>query len=122
MERIEQKKQRRLRRRKRVRKRVYGTAECPRLTIFRSLKNIYAQLVDDDTGCTIAEASTRGKEFKGSIPYGGNVAAAAKIGELIGQRALAKGVAKVAFDRNGYRYHGRVKALAQAARKAGLKI
>lgn len=122
MERFEQKKQRRMRRKKRVRKGVYGTAECPRLTVFRSLKNIHAQLVDDDAGCTIAEASTKGKEFKGSIPYGGNVAAAGKIGELIGQRALAKGITCAAFDRNGYKFHGRVKALAEAARKAGLTI
>jgi len=111
---------RRERRKKRVRKHIYGTAETPRLTVFRSLKHIYAQLVDDDQGRTLVEASTRSPEFQGT--YGGNKAAAAKVGKLLGERALAKGISRAAFDRNGFRFHGRVKALADAAREAGMKI
>lgn len=113
---------RRMRRKLRVRKKVFGTAECPRLTVFRSLKNIYAQLVDDAAGRTLAEASTESKELRGSVKYGGNVAAATVVGKLLAERAQAKGISQAAFDRNGYRYHGRVKALAEAARKSGLKF
>jgi large subunit ribosomal protein L18 len=122
MSRIPIKIERRLRRKKRVRKDVFGTSECPRLTVFRSLKNIYAQLVDDAAGQTLAEASTCSKEVQGSVGYGGNVAAAKVVGKTLAERAAAKGIAKVAFDRNGYRFHGRVKALADAAREGGLKF
>lgn len=111
---------RRERRKKRVRKHIYGTAEMPRLTVFRSLKHIYAQLIDDDKGHTVVEVSTRSPELKDG--YGGNKAAATKVGKLLGEKALAKGIARAAFDRNGFRFHGRVKALADAAREAGLKI
>lgn len=111
---------RRTRRKKRVRKKIYGTAETPRLSVFRSLKHIYAQLIDDDTGQTMVEASTRSGELKDS--YGGNKAAAAQVGKLLGEKAKAKGIEVIAFDRNGFRYHGRVKALADAAREAGLKF
>jgi len=122
MDRIEQKKQRRIRRKQRVRKGLYGTAQCPRLSVSRSLKHIYAQLIDDVAGHTLLEASTVSGELRGSMGFGGNVAAAAKVGEALGQRALAKGITRAAFDRNGYKYHGRVKALAEGARKAGLRI
>ena len=108
------------RRKCRVRKRVSGTAECPRLTIRRSLTHIYAQVVDDDRGITICEASSRSKDLRGSIKYGGNVAAAEAVGSALAERAKAKGIETVRFDRNGYKYHGRVKGLADAARKGGL--
>lgn len=116
------KKQRRVRRKKRVRKKVFGTADRPRLTVSRSLKNIYAQLIDDDAGRTLAEASTATKDLRGSVGYGGNVTAATAVGKLLAERALANGVKRATFDRNGYRFHGRVKALTEAAREAGLKI
>ncbi len=119
---IEVKVQRRARRKQRVRKRVYGTAERPRMSVFRSLKNIYAQLIDDDAGCTLVEASTKSKDLAGTIGYGGNKTAAAAVGKLLGERALAKGLKTATVDRNGYRYHGRIKALVEAAREAGLKI
>ncbi len=120
MERTKLKLVRRERRKKRVRKHIYGTAEAPRLTVFRSLKHIYAQLVDDDKGQTLVAASTQSPELKDS--YGGNKAAAAKVGKLLGEKALAKGISRAAFDRNGFRFHGRLKALADAAREAGLKM
>lgn len=111
---------RRQRRKKRVRKHIHGTAEVPRLTVFRSLKHMYAQLIDDDAGRTVAQASTQSPELKGT--YGGNKAAAEKVGKLLGEQALAKGISQAAFDRNGFRFHGRVKALADAVREAGMKI
>ena len=119
---VNQKTKRRLRRKRRVRKKIYGTPDRPRLTIFRSLKHIYAQIIDDTTGTTMAEASTLSKELEGSGVYGGNMSAAAQVGKLLGERALAKDLKQVAFDRNGYKYHGRVKALAESARKVGLKM
>jgi large subunit ribosomal protein L18 len=117
-----QKLERRERRKARIRKRVYGTPELPRLTVFRSLKNIYAQLIDDAAGVTLVEASTRSKELQGELKYGGNRVAATLVGKLLGQRASAKGISRAAFDRNGYKFHGRVKALAEAARDAGLRV
>jgi large subunit ribosomal protein L18 len=105
------------RRHRRVRKKVQGTAERPRLAVFRSSKHIVAQVIDDDAGVTLAAASTHEKDFDG---YGGNSDAAARIGALAAERAKAAGVSKVVFDRGGNRYHGRVKALADAAREAGL--
>lgn len=108
------------RRKKRVRKKVSGDAEQPRLTVYRSLRHTYAQLVDDDNGSTLVEASTMGRKIRDELPNGGNVEAAAKIGEAVARRALAIGIKCVRFDRNGYKYHGRVRALAEAARKAGL--
>jgi large subunit ribosomal protein L18 len=113
---------RRRRRKKRVRKRVTGTAECPRLTVSRSLKHIYAQIIDDDAGVTLCEASSRGKDLRGSIGYGGNAAAAKEVGRALAERAKTKGIERVRFDRNGYKYHGRVKSLAEAAREGGLKF
>ncbi|MDD9150536.1 MULTISPECIES: 50S ribosomal protein L18 [unclassified Sporolactobacillus] len=103
-----------------VRRRVVGTAERPRLNVFRSSKNIYAQLIDDSKGVTLASSSTVDKAF--DLEKGSDVEAAKKIGELIGQRALEKGIETVVFDRSGYLYHGRVKALADGAREAGLKF
>lgn len=113
---------RRARRKKRIRKVIYGTSERPRLTVYRSLKHIYAQLIDDTSGRTLVSASTRTKEFREQGASGGNVAAARIVGKLLGERATANGIQQAAFDRNGYKYHGRVKALADAAREAGLKI
>ncbi|MCA0758425.1 50S ribosomal protein L18 [Paenibacillus sp. N4] len=112
----------RLKRHLRVRKKINGTAARPRLSVFRSSKHMYAQLIDDVAGVTIASASTQDKELTEAIGNGGNVAAATKVGELIAQRAQAKGVTEVVFDRGGYLYHGRIQALATAAREAGLEF
>ena len=103
----------------RVRKHVSGTATRPRLNVFRSLANIYAQIIDDEKGVTLVAAGSKDKDFEG---YGGNVAAAKKVGEAIAKHALSKGITEVVFDRGGYIYHGRVAALAEAAREAGLKF
>src|ERR1700724_3637348 len=111
---------RQLRRRQHVRRNITGTAERPRLTVFRSSKHIYAQLIDDLTGVTLAAASSRAKEVLAGTPYGGNVKAAAVVGARLAAVAKEKGIAKAAFDRGHYRYHGRVKALADAARKGGV--
>ena len=109
----------RLRRHRRVRGKISGTAERPRLDVFRSAKHIYAQVIDDVQGVTLAAASTTEKDFS---EYGGNKEAARKVGKLIAERALAKGVETVVFDRGGYVYHGRVKELAEGAREGGLKF
>jgi large subunit ribosomal protein L18 len=110
----------RQRRHRRVRKKVSGTAERPRLAVFRSNKHIYAQVIDDVAGRTIAAASTEDESLKGDS--GGNVDAATKVGSLVATRAKAAGVEKVVFDRGGFRYHGRVAALADAARAGGLEF
>ncbi|ALS26189.1 50S ribosomal protein L18 [Paenibacillus cisolokensis] len=110
----------RLKRHLRVRKKISGTAERPRLSVFRSGKHMYAQVIDDVKGVTLVSASTLDKELKSSISNGGNVEAARKVGDLIAKRAKEKGVEKVVFDRGGYLYHGRIQALADAAREAGL--
>jgi large subunit ribosomal protein L18 len=110
------------RRKARVRKKVRGTEESPRLNVFRSNKHIYAQLVEDVHGRTIVSASTMSKELKGKVTKLKKVDAAKKVGELIGRLAKGKGVEKVVFDRSGYLHHGRVKALAEGAREAGLKF
>lgn len=104
----------------RIRKRVRGTAERPRLAIFRSVKHIYAQIIDDANGVTLCAASSVEKDA-GANP-GGNIAAAETIGKLIAERAKGKGINKVVFDRGGYIYHGRIKSLADAAREAGLEF
>lgn len=109
----------RLKRHKRVRSKVSGTPECPRLDVFRSSKNIYAQVIDDVNGVTLASASTVEKDFSG---YGGNKDAAKKIGQVIAERCKAKGIENVVFDRGGYLYHGRVKELAEGAREGGLQF
>ncbi|WP_027091984.1 50S ribosomal protein L18 [Cohnella thermotolerans] len=112
----------RLKRHLRVRKKINGTNERPRLSVFRSSKHIYAQLIDDVKGVTLASASTLDKELAPQIGNGGNVESARKVGELIAKRAKDKGYEKVVFDRGGYLYHGRIQALADAAREAGLQF
>ena len=107
-------------RHRRVRRYVRGSAARPRLAVFRSLSHIYAQLIDDDAGRTVVAVDSRSKEFRERHRSGGNVAAAKAVGELLAQKAKAQGVERVVFDRGGYQYHGRVKALADAARAGGL--
>lgn len=106
-------------RHKRVRAKISGTPERPRLNVFRSTKHIYAQIIDDVNGVTLASASSLSKDFDGD---GGNVEGAKKVGELIAKNAVAKGITEVVFDRGGYLYHGRVKNLAEGAREGGLKF
>jgi large subunit ribosomal protein L18 len=112
----------RLKRHLRVRKKIEGTTARPRLNIFRSSKHMYAQIIDDVSGVTLVAASTQDKELKSDVSNGGNVESARKVGELIAMRAKEQGVEKVVFDRGGYLYHGRVQALADAAREAGLEF
>jgi large subunit ribosomal protein L18 len=112
----------RIRRHGRVRKKVFGTVERPRLSVFRSTNHIYAQIIDDVNGVTLVSAGTSDKEVKAKISSGGNIDAAKAVGEAIAERALAKKVDAVVFDRGGFLFHGRVKALADAAREAGLKF
>jgi large subunit ribosomal protein L18 len=107
---------------KRIRAKVLGTAERPRLSIFRSIKHITAQVIDDSTGNTLAAASSTEVKTGAAVGKGGNVEGAKLIGKLVADRALEKGVKKVVFDRGGFLYHGRVKALADAAREAGLEF
>lgn len=110
----------------RIRKKLQGTDERPRLNVYRSLNHIYAQVIDDGKGLTIVSASTKSgdkdKEAKSKKKTGGNLASAKQVGKLIAQRAQEKGVKRVVFDRGGYLYHGRIKALAEAAREAGLEF
>lgn len=109
----------RVKRHYRVRNKISGTAERPRLNVFRSAKHIYAQIIDDVNGVTLAAASTNEKSFEN---YGGNKEAAKEIGKLVAQRAIEKGITCVVFDRSGYLYHGRVKELAEGAREGGLQF
>ena len=109
----------RLKRHVRVRGKISGTPECPRLNVFRSNANIYAQLIDDVNGVTLASANTLEKEFEGAT---GNIEAAKKVGLVLAERAKAKGIEDVVFDRGGYLYHGRVAALAEGAREGGLNF
>ncbi len=115
--------QRRLRKKLRIRKKIAGTPECPRLTIYRSSKHVYAQIIDDTAGKTLAAASTLSKEIKEeaqkSLPH---IELCKLVGKLAAKRALEKNIQQVVFDRNGYLYHGRVKAIADGAREAGLKF
>lgn len=106
----------------RLRRHISGTAERPRLNIYRSLSNIYAQVIDDVSGTTLVAASSLDKEFKSQSSYGGNAEAAKVVGKLVAERALAKGIDTVVYDRGGYIYHGRIAALAEGAREAGLKF
>lgn len=112
----------RQRRHARVRNHIAGTAERPRLCVYRSLSHIYAQVIDDSAGKTLAAASSRDKELSARLAFGGNIEAAKAVGELIAKRAQAEGIESVVFDRGGYVYHGRVAALAEAARAAGLSF
>ncbi|WP_066640461.1 50S ribosomal protein L18 [Desulfolucanica intricata] len=109
-------------RRRRVRNKVMGTTERPRLNVFRSLNHIYAQVIDDERGITLVAASSLEPEVKGKIKTGGNISAAAAVGEQIAKKAITQGIKRVVFDRAGYLYHGRVKALAEAARAGGLEF
>jgi large subunit ribosomal protein L18 len=116
------KRRRQLRRRQHVRRKIVGTAERPRLSVFRSSKHIYAQLINDLDGVTLAAASSAAEALRQAVPYGGNVKAAAAVGKQLAEAAKEKGIQKAAFDRGHYRYHGRVKALADAAREGGLQF
>jgi large subunit ribosomal protein L18 len=113
---------RRWRRHRHLRHKLSGTAGQPRLVVFRSLKHIYAQLIDDEAGRTLASSSTMAEPVKAQAPYGGNVSAAKLVGGAIAKKALELGIKRVAFDRGGFKYHGRVKALADAAREGGLEF
>ena len=109
-----------MRRKARIRSSIFGTPEKPRLSVTRSLNNISCQLIDDISGRTLCSASTVAKDLREQVKSGGNCKAAAMIGQIIAERARMQGIKQVAFDRNGRRYHGRIKALAEAARKTGL--
>jgi large subunit ribosomal protein L18 len=110
------------RRKLRIRQKISGTSEQPRLSVFRSAKHIYAQVVDDVAGSTLAHASTLSRDVRGEVTAATKLDAAKKVGHAIAKLLLAKGISKVVFDRNGYLYHGRIRALADAAREAGLKF
>ena len=112
----------RLKRHQRVRKDLYGTPEKPRLCVYRSNKNISAQIIDDVNGTTLVSASSLDKDPKAEIGYGGNKEAAKKVGEAVAKKAVAKGIEEVCFDRGGFLYHGRVAELAEGAREGGLKF
>ena len=119
---IKKKRMGHLRRRKRVRQKITGTGSRPRLAVFRSLKHIYAQLINDELGVTVVEASTLSPELKETLSNGGNIAAAERVGSLIAQKAKQQEIEGVVFDRGGHLYHGRIRALAEAARAEGLKF
>ncbi len=119
---VEEKKRKRLRIKKRIRKKIFGTAERPRLTVYKSNRYLYVQAVDDEEGRTIAFATTLTEDFREFGYNRKNLKAAEKLGEKIGKMLLEKGIKKVVFDRNGYPYHGRVKAVADGARRAGLEF
>ena len=113
---------RRQRRKRRVRKKVYGTPARPRLSVSRSLKHICAQIIDDNAGVTLCQADSRDRGLRDSVANGGNVGGAQVVGKALAERAQARGITEVSFDRNGYKFHGRVKGLAEAARQGGLKF
>lgn len=119
---MKEKIKKRIRRHKRVRKKVFGTESRPRLCVYRGLSNIQAQLIDDMNEKTLVCVSTQDKEFKKKITYGGNVKAALLLGEILTEQAKKKGITEVVFDRAGFIYHGRIKALAESCRKHGLKL
>ena len=119
---IAHKKIARLKRKIRVRKKIQGFPECPRLNVFKSTKHIYAQVIDDTTGTTLVSASTVMQDVKTGLKYTGNLEAAKKVGAAIADKAKQKGIQKVVFDRSGFLYHGRVRALAEAARENGLSF
>ncbi len=113
---------RRKRRHRRVRTKISGTPECPRLNVYRSINNIYAQVIDDQSGRTLAAASTLDPQLRAELTNGGNREAARKVGKLVANRAIDEGIKDVVFDRGGYLYHGRVKELAEGAREGGLNF
>ena len=110
------------RRKRHVRKRVYGVSERPRLTVFRSVRHLYAQIVDDDAGRTLVAAGSRDKELAGKVAGKGNASEAGEVGAVLAKKATDMGIRQVVFDRNGYRFHGRVKALAEAVREGGVSF
>ncbi len=112
----------RLRRHRRVRKKVFGVTECPRLSVYRSIKHIYAQIIDDQEGNTLVSVSTLSPDVRDKVSGSNNIEAAKVVGEAIGKKAIEKSITNVVFDRGGYLYHGKVKALAESAREAGLKF
>jgi large subunit ribosomal protein L18 len=112
----------RLKRHKRIRKKISGNATCPRLCVYRSLKHIYAQIIDDEKGHTLVGVSTLNPEIKDVVSYGGNVAAAKEVGKLVAKKALEQNITRVVFDRGGYKYHGRVAALADGVRENGIQF
>ncbi len=112
----------RSRRRRKIRGKIHGTTERPRLSVFRSARHIYAQIINDDLGTVLASASTMDGELKGALKYSGNVEAAKQVGSLLAKRAATSQIETVSFDRGGYRYHGRVRALGEAAREGGLNF
>ena len=122
MDHIKEKLRKRTRRHLRIRRKVVGTAERPRLSVYRSLKHIYCQIINDIEGRTLVAASTQSPDLRTQIKYGGNAAAAEIVGKKIAEEAKNKGIAKVVFDKGGYKYHGRIKALAEAARKYNLSF
>ena len=122
MDRIKNKSIAQNKRRRRIRKKIVGTSQTPRLSVFRSLKHIYAQIIDDGKGITLVAASTQSPELKKSLLTGGNLNAACQVGGLIARKAKESQVESVVFDRGGNLYHGRIKALAEAAREGGLKF
>jgi len=117
-----EKKEAREKRHVRIRKKISGTGECPRLSVFRSLKHIYGQLIDDVEEKTLLTVSTRSPEIKPEVKKTGDMNAAGVVGKILAKKALEKNITKVVFDRSGYKYHGRIKKLAEAAREAGLKF
>ena len=122
MDKLKAKQNRLIRRKWSIRSRLMGTQERPRLSVFRSDKHIYAQIIDDYAGRTLVSAASTSDEVRGDLKNGGNIAAAQRVGRTIAQRAKELGVTKVAFDRGGRQYHGRIKALAEAAREGGLQF
>ena len=122
MDQTERKRTAAWRRQRRVRKKAFGTADRPRLSVFRSHKHIYAQIIDDLAGKTLCSASSVGREIRTQVPHGGDVKAAEIVGTTLAQRAVMHGIKRIVFDRGAYKFHGRVKALAEAARKAGLEF
>lgn len=119
---VKSRRESRTRRHRRIRKKVYGTMDRMRLSVYRSLSQVYAQIIDDEKGHTVVSASSLDSQFKGLGSHRGNIKTAKEVGGLIADRAREKGIKKVVFDRGGYLYHGRVKALAEAAREAGLEF
>ena len=122
MDHLKEKLRKRTRRHLRIRKKVVGTAERPRLSVYRSLKHIYCQIINDIEGRTLVAASTQSPDLRLQIKYGGNAVAAEIVGKKIAEEAKNKGITKVVFDKGGYKYHGRIKALAEAARKYNLSF
>ena len=122
MDNMKEKRKNRLKKHRRVRKKMYGTVDKPRMCVFRSAQNIYCQMVDDAAGKTILGVSTMDKAIRAQMQWGGNKKAAELLGKEMASRAQEKGIKKVVFDRGGYKFHGRIKALADAARKGGLKF